>query len=137
MQPFDHQYLGQAAMVSARFNRFRNDLYLEMMSLPNPFGTPGLNPGGDLGTYLIQEGFAFPIWIQQPYASAKAAMSGLEAGLHYGAAFMLGPDEKTPGMGQHEANCIFFCTPINTMDTNNTVKSILYDFSVSGLPTPA
>lgn len=136
MQSFDRQYLGEMILVSGDFTRWANTLLLQMWSMPNFLtGAPGTNPGGDYGTFLIQEGFAFPLWLQNPYAVAKAAMAGLEAGIHGFAAILIGPDEKTPGMRTNKVRCAWLLHPLFTPDVNNTVRSRLYDFSMAGLPS--
>lgn len=134
LQPFDKMYAGQIAMVSGDFTRFDNSLFQKMMSCPNPFATPGLNRGGDLGTFMIQEGMAYQLMLQSPYASAKNSMRGLETGLRYFAAFLMGPDEKTLGLRPQKARCIWFCMPIFSPDTNNTVQELLYDFNTQSFP---
>lgn len=135
MQSYDRQYLGTMAIVSGDFTRWNNQLLLQMWSMPNPFATPGLNPGGDYGTFLIQEGFAFPLILQNPYASLKASMAGLETGLMYYAAWLMGPDDKTIGTRANKARCIWMCHPIFVPDQNNSVRASLYTTVIPSVPS--
>jgi len=133
VQPFDKQYLGMTGLVSGDFTRWRNDLWLQMLSAPNPTGTPGLNPGGDLGTFMQQEGMTYQVWMQNPY-SAKAAMSGLEAGIHFLSTFLIGPEEKVVGTRTNKVRVSWFALGVFVPDVGNTVREKLYDFNMSGLP---
>jgi len=133
--PFDMQYVGQTATVSCDFTRWDNSLWLEMLSRPNFLNTPGLNAGGDLGTFMVAEGFTYPLWLQNPYATAKTAMFGLEAGFRFLAAISTGPDTKTLGTRTMKARMQWFCTQNFTVGPSNTVLAQLYDNNMNGLPS--
>ena len=133
-QPFDMQYIGQTGLVTGDFTRFNNVLWQQMLSRPNGAGTPGFNVAGDLGAFMVQEGWTFPLWLQNPYATLKASMAGLEAGIQFFNAILVGPDSKTLGLRTMKARFTWFCISQFAPTTGNAVSAGLYTFNVSGLP---
>ncbi|OAI39610.1 hypothetical protein AYO40_01210 [Planctomycetaceae bacterium SCGC AG-212-D15] len=133
--PFDFQWVGETATISADFTRWNNPLWLQMMSRPFATSTAGINGIGDYGTFMVQEGATYQAWLQFPYASTKAAMAGLEAGFHFFSTFLLSPDSKTIGMRANKVRATWFATQVFGITTGNNVTAKLYDFSMQGLPS--
>ncbi len=137
--PMDWCDVGEQAYVFADVNRWNEaDVLSKCQSRPNPGGQRGLHAAGDLGTVVIFEGFSYPLWIQFPYSTAKAAMSNAPAGYRFFNARLVGPDIIEPiNMTPSSRRLIWHCLEAITAAPGNVTVSQLYDFNMTGLPQVA
>ena len=73
--PLDWCDQGAANVFMADINRLNMPVATQLFSRPNPGGAFGVQAAGELGSLVIQEGYAYQLAIQFPYSS-KPAMSG-------------------------------------------------------------
>lgn len=136
--PIDVSDQGVHGFVSADMTRFDMTVYNKLAATPRPLvGTPGIYAGGDLGTQLITEGVAYPLWVQFPYGGGfKPAYAPLEPGRRYPLTYLLGPETLEPlGTQPHKRRLVWHALRLLAPSTNNTIAALLYDFSTSGLPS--
>jgi hypothetical protein len=130
--PLDKQYMGETGTVFADLSRWDEAVMAKICSKPNTQGTRGENDVGEYGAFMIQEGYAVPLWVQFVYA-AKSAMSGMEAGYHYFYSW-LESDDKDPGMQAKKGRVAWYCHPRFEFGANNMPIFDLYDHDMTGLP---
>ena len=92
---FDATFAGEDAMVSADMTRYNESVYAVISARPS-LGTRGVSVPGDIGTLMVQEGVAYPLWILGPYA-IKPSFVAMPLAYHFLAAFLL-PD-SLPNLG--------------------------------------
>lgn len=99
----DAIYDGEEGMISADLTRFNESLYALIAARPNSTGTGaarGTNLPGDIGTLMVAEGFAYPLFLRFPYASKAAFSTGsggaMPAGYRFAACYLEGPDDLGP-----------------------------------------
>lgn len=89
--PLDDSYQGRSAAVRYKINRM-DEVAIAALEQTNPFSATqrGADDPGDVGSLMVTEGKAFPVWVVFPYAAnspipaiAKAAMLGMPAGYHF------------------------------------------------------
>lgn len=134
--PIDTSFQGEQWFISADVSRWDMASYNLLATVPRPSGTLGQNAGGDLGTLMIQEGCAYPLWIQFPYGGgAKVAYAGLEAGRRFFASYLLGPEVLEPmGTQPHKRRLVWHCLRLLAPAANNSIASASFDANMSGLP---
>src|SRR5438105_3720161 len=67
--PIDWLYEGETAIISADLTRFNEAVYELIAARPRTStlgSVPGVNVPGDIGTMMITEGFAYPLWLVFP-----------------------------------------------------------------------
>lgn len=139
-EPFDFSYQGRSAIVIVKLTRW-NELVLQ--ALETVVGVqPGLDAGGtdvagDIGTLMITQGAAVPLWISYSYAPAgvapQAAFSNLRNGWHFFAAWLEGPDDHEGGTDPATEALVFRCARVFNPLTG---AFLLYDRNMAGLPAP-
>lgn len=133
-KPLDKSFQGEDAVLSGDFTRWDEPMFAQMQARPNYGGTRGVVTGGGLGAFMGQEGYSYPVWIQYPY-SAKAAMNNLPAGYRFRQCWLEGPDHVEPGTTPYKIRIMWYALPIYVPDTNNSIRAILYDHDMTGLPS--
>ncbi len=133
--PLDILYEGEEAYVTADVTRWNERLMASMMARPSGLGTRGRNVFGDIGSIMVLEGFAFPLWLRFPYSAKavfqNAANGPMPDGFHFLAAHLKGPDSYTGlGTGPKKIRCIWHCMRIFSPPSN----FLLYDQNMAGLP---
>jgi hypothetical protein len=145
--PHDMAYMGEEAFVAADISRWNESVYAQLAALPRPNSSVGLsspvqapvrgtNVGGDIGTLLVGEGMALSLYVQFPYAALKAAIyPDMPPGYRFAAAYLVGPDELEPlGTTPRKERLLWHC--LRTYNAKSPTLYTLYDFNLTGLPTP-
>src|SRR5262245_17371992 len=88
-------YQGCEALTSGTFTRWNEVIHAAMATRPNSaFGVRGLNVAGDIGSFMIAEGMAYPLWVQFPYAAkALFTANGMPPGYKFPFSWLEGPDD--------------------------------------------
>lgn len=137
----DWMYEGQEGIVSCDLSRFDEAVYELIAAMPrssSPGSVPGIEQPGDIGTMMVTEGFAFPIWVEMPYGlggrNAKPALADQPPAYHFFAAMLAGPDDFGAGAVQNQQKrLIFQCFRTTTINSQLGATFGLYDFSTAGL----
>lgn len=137
--PYDKIYEGTVGMVRGDFTRYKEGVYLTMqnrtaMALGGG-SVAGIDAAGAIGTLMVTEGAAFPLWIQFPYASKIAMQNGVNGalpnGYHFFAAELEGPDVRKGGTGENAISLVWWCGRVFNPVTG---AFSCYDFNMAGLP---
>lgn len=129
--PFDMIYSGEDATISGALTVWNWPVYAACRRRPNNTGTIGFGAAGDIGTLMVTEGMAYPLWLHYPYFS-KFSGVGMPAGRRFLACWLLGPDEEEPGTG---VNKIHFTFQAFRAYDGSTGAFTLFDENMSGIPT--
>ncbi len=157
--PTDYLYQGQEAYIDLVLTKYVESAYQAMASVPQKVaGAGGINVDGDIGTLMVTEGGAFPVWVVFPYANKQVFSAlGMPAGYRFFACLMEGPDRHRIGtgakkIGVHLHAVRVFLTvgqtiviptvgysagspPLGlTAVVTTTTVQLLYDFNMTGLP---
>lgn len=88
--PMEMAYNGRAYALDGQFNRYNENVYQRLVSMPFPQFTPAagnITSGSErqdyTGTFMVQEGAAYPIWVSTPYGGTHAAMAQMGRGRRY------------------------------------------------------
>lgn len=132
--PHDVAFMGEEAFVAADLSRYNEAVYNSLSSRPrHQFGLRGFTGSQDIGTLMIAEGKAYPLWVHFPYAS-KAAFSDMPNGYHFFASYLIGPDELEPlGTTPRKVRLIWHCLRVYDPVAGNYLS---YDHDMTGLPGP-
>lgn len=153
-KPYDYLYQGQDAKVFGDLTVLNWPvLTIVQNRVPRGSPLPGLDPLGSVGTLMVTEGQAYPLWIHFPYGGATgshAAMVTIPGGYHFFYAWLLGPDEIDPGTKANKVHVQFHCQkgPVTTIVGPTSPQGIagatvlptatghfgLYDFNMTGIP---
>ena len=138
-KPYDMVYGGSDCIVMARFSRFKASVLNSITARPNAQaayqgvgvaggqgGTTspsrGTNIAGDIGTLMVTEGKAYPLWLRFPYTVLKSAYGNQEPGYYFPAAFLMGPDEHEDlGTTARTEGLVFYAARVLTITTNGPV----------------
>lgn len=140
--PLDWLYEGEEAFVTADVTRWNEPVYTLLSARPRTStagAVQGQNVPGDIGTLLISENFAFPLWIQFPYVGKAAMAAGnLPPGYRFIAAWLEGPDDlDNLGTMARKTRLVFHCGRAYALSTNAAgggMTFTLYDHNMTGLP---
>jgi hypothetical protein len=99
--PLDYMFEGEEAIITADVIRFNEGTYRIIADraatgLGGNLGARGYSDPGEIGTLMVQEKIAYPLWLPFLYA-AKALMPGMPSGYHFFRCFLEGPDELEQG----------------------------------------
>lgn len=145
--PYDVSSQLQQAYFGGVFTRFRYDTYQLISTYPRaggaagPPGTPGAFAAGDVGTLMLTEGQAYPVWMVNAYGSGsltpKAAFVGspsgtLPGGVRYAAAW-LHKSREEKGTTPLRITVLFRAIPVYNA---STLGALLYDTNILGVPGP-
>ncbi len=133
--PFDYQYMGEEAFVTVDLNRYDESVYAKIAAQPNGDGSEerGSCKFGDLGTFMIQEARAFPLWLLFPYSQVKPDQ-GTPPGYHFIETWLEGPDDLPVGTKARKTRLIFHAGRAFSVSPPTGVDFNLYDTDMSGLP---
>ena len=111
-EQFDAMWLRSHLIVDVDLIRVNMAPLLKMRARPNSFtGTPGITAPGDVGSLMLTEALAYPLWIRWPYSN-QAYYAGLPNGIHAFAAYLIGPDVHTMGTVPYKMRCTFYCMSV-------------------------
>lgn len=92
--PFDMMYEGEESLQSGVFTRWNEPIHAIMANRPSSLGSRGRNVSGDVGTYMLTEGFAYNLWFVFTFAGKAVYLAnGLPAGYRWPFAWLEGPDD--------------------------------------------
>lgn len=128
--PYDVIWSGEDGTISGALTVWNWAVYAACRRRPNNAGTIGFNAVGDVGTLMVTEGMAYPLWLHFPYFT-KFSGAGMPAGRRFLACWLLGPDEEEPGTG---VNRVHFTFQAHRWYDPSTGTFTLYDENMSGIP---
>lgn len=145
--PFDVAYEGTEARVAGALTRWNDSTYQFIHDYTSvisraTIGTisPGADAPGEIGTLMVTEGAAYPLWLRFP-ASTKVAYglapSGAQpAGLRFVAALLVEDSWGRLGTKPRRIPIAWRCLRVFTPTTITSLGSggfTLYDFNMTGL----
>lgn len=130
---FDDLYAGEDAFVFITLTRWNEALYQSLAGTPFP-GSSMMGDGpGEIGTAMVTEGAAFPIYLRFPAPSFRPALAAqaYPLGYRFYAASLVDDDDFETGTAANKRHLIFHCRRAYNPANNNLV---LGDFNMSGIP---
>lgn len=137
--PYDWCYEGQEGFVVADLTRWNQPVLAALQGAPRQTiaaATPGTDVVGDIGTLMVTEGAAIPLWIMFPY-TAKAAFAAQPAGYHFLATWLLGPDDLDENNTKNaKVRLSWYCGRAGLISQAPIpgIAWALYDFNLAGMP---
>lgn len=138
--PFDCQFMGEEAFVSAELTAWDEAVLAACQTRANPVaGTPGVMPAGSMGGLMVTEGAAYRLLAYAPYAAGNAlgklTQAGQVPGYNFLRSWLAGPDEIAPlGIRPKQVRIFFRALPVySPLDGSWT----LYNRDVTGKPLAA
>lgn len=145
--PYDWVFEGEEALVTVRLTRWDENVLFAMQNRVGAAGQArGLNLANDIGTLMITEGAAFPLWLLFPFGVpgiGKPAMigGGMPQGYHFYAAFLEGPDDMDQlGTNPRTVDLVWHCgrvfAPTGIQAGTTTIPRLgngLYDHDMSAV----
>jgi hypothetical protein len=141
MVPLDWMYQGEEALVSGDIIKWNENTYANIAAKSNR-ATPvrGYNGPGEMGTLMVGEGVAYPLWLRFPYtgkAAFQQAVSGsMPAGYRFVASFLMNDDMPQLGTAARKIHLVWHCVRVfdPTVITSVGLGSLkLFDHDMSGL----
>jgi|HubBroStandDraft_3_1064219.scaffolds.fasta_scaffold329365_1 hypothetical protein len=137
MEQYDAMFMLGHAIIEVDLIRSNIAPLFAMQAQPNPWNAvtlpAGLNAVGDVGTIMLTEGFAPPLWVRWPY-SLKASMFGLPNGLHFFRTYLLGPNLHTMGTVPYKFRALFYAMSVYQISGPVAGGFACYDGIMSALP---
>ena len=111
-EPYDVTYQGSYCDIYGALTKWDWNVYTRCQCRPNSLG--GLWGQDDLlsvGTMMVTEGFAYPIWLYFPYYQNKLIFinNGAPPVYRFWAGFLVGPEEENLGTKPNSINIQFRC----------------------------
>jgi hypothetical protein len=130
--PFDKQWQGDYAVITAVLNRFDYAIYNELATIIQGNSTPGAQAPNVLGSILGQEGLYQQLYVKFPY-QALSAFAALPPGYRFPGASFEGPDDFVIGLEDQKIAVMWVA---NRVYNNSNQSMLLYDFQMGGVPNP-
>lgn len=132
--PFDFAFNGEDAQIQGVLNRWNEYVYYHLAARPRTTGTRGTYTASDLGTLMLHEGRAIPLWLHFPYSAAKAygATYSMPAGYRFLATFPVTPEEIQGGARASKRLITWQAMPVYSA-TDGTW--CLYDHDMTNIPS--
>lgn len=137
-QPLDQHFQGSDAILSVTLTYWNDNVFQSLEKVPSSALTGTGNGAGvgtysflDLGTMMLAEGQAFPVWFVYPAARSHTAMASLPAGYRYPTCIFRGPWEAEGGTKELKRQAIFHAQPKWNASTG---LFTVYDYDMSALP---
>jgi hypothetical protein len=138
--PADLMHEGEQGWISTVLTRYNESVYAwianrtagAVYNTP-PFGTPsprGIDPDGSIGTLLVQEGAAYPVWLAFPYAG-KPAYSTMPYGYRFFACTLVDADKLPVNPGGRKVGLTW-----RALRLDGFGAWALYDHDLTGLTAP-
>lgn len=136
--PADIAFAGEDAIISVDLTRWNESVYLRLSDKVNHFGVPGIgrNDPGEIGTMMVSEGAAYPVFVHFPH-SAKPAYADQPAGLRFAACVLETDNYGALGTGGRKMNLVFHAYRTLDLSVANIAgrgRLLLYDHNMAGLP---
>jgi hypothetical protein len=143
--PYDWMFEGEEAIVTVRLTRWDEPTLAALQNRTGPAGQPrGVNFANDVGTLMLTEGAAYPLWLLFPFGIpgiGKPAMiaGGLPQGYHFYAAFLEGPDDRDSlGTNPATVDLTWHCGRVFSSSGANNIPrlgTVLFDHDMSAVNT--
>ena len=125
MLPMDHVYQNRVWQISLIMNRVNLPIWYEMARRPQidpaNFG-PGEWSMVDVGTFMVQERSAFPVWAFMPSAAAspggRPSMPDMRGVYRFWGTILRGPNRRQVGTQQKKIHVQFYCHPVLCSDAD-------------------
>lgn len=137
--PHDKSYLGESHTISVQLTRWNEATLQIIQDVPGARSnapTRGSMFPGDIGTLMVTEAAAYPLWLQFPYSNLPAfqnATNGaMPAGMHYYFAHLTDDDLET-GVTARTVSLTFDTIPsFDATSTSNNIQGgfLLYDHTM-------
>jgi hypothetical protein len=133
--PFDLLYEGQEAFVSVDLTRW-NENVLQVMMARAISTVPGLDGPLDIGTAMLTENAAGPLWLLFPFGGVKAAFNApgsgpMPGGYRFPRAILAGPEDfESMGTAPRKIRLIWHC--LRFFNPQNG-RFLLYDNNMAGV----
>jgi hypothetical protein len=109
---YDSVYDGENSHVIADITRWNESTYAIIADRAKTRTAATVNRGttgfGEIGTLMMTEGVAYPLYLVFPYA-AKAAYATMPAGYQFFCAYLAGPDDFDLGSTARKLRLVFNC----------------------------
>ncbi len=135
--PIDELYEGSDGFISGKWNRFNMFTY----SFLSTFGSDvqGTDAVGDRGTLMLQEGFAFDVIVQFPFA-AKASMQNaasgpMQQGYWFKKCYVKGNSLPALGMKDEEVDIRFYSLALPVFSSQRAGGGLGFTLYTTTLPT--
>lgn len=131
--PYDQMWCGEDADAVGDLTIWNEAVYTKLGARPNfEENTRGIYGAQDMGSLMVTEGFAYPVYFHFPYnTKAPYTNSSAPAGYRFYAGWMAGPDEIMPGTKPNKRRVVFHFQPIYKC-SDGTIK--LYDHTLTNIP---
>lgn len=109
--PYDHMFMGEDAWCAGDLSVWNEAVYARTAARPTHLSAAvrGTYQPSDIGSLMIAEGLAFPLWLPFPFATPKATpQPNQPAGYHFPTAWMFGPDHIIGGLQQSKRRVVFY-----------------------------
>lgn len=107
--PIDEAYEGEHGFVGVDLTRWNESVYQLATSRTRHDLQRGLDLSSDIGTLMVHEAAAYPLWVAFPYNS-KPAYASMPPGYRFLRAHLLGPDRHEPqGTAPKKVRCLWHC----------------------------
>ena len=112
---FDMSYQGVYGDIFGELTVFNWSVLRLCQTRPNVALTEGSDNILAIGTMMVTEGYAYPLWLQYPYYQTKQVFAGnavgsnAPPGYRYYAAWLLGPEEEDLGTKSNKVFVHFRC----------------------------
>lgn len=146
--PFDMSYQGVYADIFGELTVWNWPVLTLCQTRPNVALTEGADNILSIGTMMVTEGYAYPLWLHFPYYQLKGEFGGLAGktnappGYRYHAAWLMGPEEEDLGTKPNKVFVHFrgirrVGSYAGGGATDTTNQFILRDRNMNGIPALA
>jgi len=130
--PFEKSFMGEAGMVTGILNRWNEAVYAKCAAKPRTNATRGTWTANDVGTLMLAEAVAYPLWLHFPYASKQfGTIYNMPSGYRFLATYLAGPDGIDPGTKASKRVIAFACERVYK-PSDGSWK--LYDHDMTNIP---
>ncbi len=114
--PMDGQFQGDLAAVTATLNRFNGEVWSRLNQAPRYRASgsaqipPGTTGAYEQGAVMVQDGWAFPLWLRFPYSGSPSnILQGMPPGYFFPAAWLDKPKDDEVGSQVERLTVSFYC----------------------------
>jgi len=121
---------GEQAFIDFALNVWVEQAYARLAARPTIGDTRGKVAAADIGAMLMEDGLAFTLWLQFPYADLSA-YAGMPKGYRFPGCYLQKPDRLT-SLGTTDRLLSLGIHALEVADADGNLT--LYDHNVDGLP---
>ena len=126
----DESFQGTRAMIRVDLNRWNEAVMARVRAVPDAGGTGGIMDFGSMGALWLTENLAYPVWLQFPYSTTKAAYAAAVDGYRFQACIPRSRGTQ-PGTRARKISLVWQAKKVYIPATGG---HLLYDHSMVGLP---